>query len=181
GDAGNAVRIHTVHGAKGLEAPIVWLLDAAAGQDAGRGYEALVDWPPDAEAPRAFSLWSRKDAQSPAQRRLAEEEARLAERENLNLLYVAMTRAKQVLIVSGSEGRGRSGSWYERIRRAVLAVSGEADEPTRAACHGDDLAAVAPTEGRPRATAKPTLVDPRLQGPLPTGTRHEVPADRKSV
>ena len=51
GDAGNAVRIHTVHGAKGLEAPIVWLLDAAAGQDAGRGYDALVDWPPEARSP----------------------------------------------------------------------------------------------------------------------------------
>ncbi len=30
GDAGNAVRIYTVHGAKGLQSPVVWLLDAAS-------------------------------------------------------------------------------------------------------------------------------------------------------
>ena len=96
------------------------VLDAAAGQDAGRGYETQVDWPPEAEQPRALSLWPRKDGQSAAQRRIAEEEARLAERENLNLLYVAMTRAKQVLIVSGSEGRGRAGSGTTACARRCL-------------------------------------------------------------
>ena len=139
GDAGDAVRIYTVHGAKGLEAPIVWLLGAAAGQDAGRGYETQVDWPPEAEAPRSLTMWPRKDGQSAAQRRIAEEEAQLAERENLNLLYVAMTRAQQVLIVSGSEGRGQEGSWYDKVRAAVLAASG-ATEADGTVSFGDDLA-----------------------------------------
>ncbi len=180
GDVGNAVRIHTVHGAKGLEAPIVWLLDAAAGQDAGRGYETQVDWPPEAEQPRALSLWPRKDGQSAAQRRIAEEEARLAERENLNLLYVAMTRAKQVLIVSGSEGRGRAGSWYDRVRAAVLAVSGQADDPAAAAACGDDLTRSRPARGRKRAPAESAVAapDPRLAAPLPTGERRPLPTGR---
>src|SRR6185295_12295227 len=109
---------------KGLEAPVVWLLDAAAGSDPGRAYYPLVDWPPDAEIPRRFSLAATKFEHSAAQRRIIGEEEHLAERENLNLLYVAMTRAKQALIVSGSEGKGRAGSWYEKVRVAVLAVSG---------------------------------------------------------
>jgi len=173
GDAGNAVRIYTVHGAKGLQAPIVWLLDAAAGQDAGRGYETQVDWPPEEEAPRALSLWPRKDGQSTAQRRIAEEEARLAERENLNLLYVAMTRAQQVLIVSGTDGKGRKQSWYDRVRAAVLAVSGQADDPAAAVAYGDDLARSRPVRGKKRATAEPAVAgaDPRLAAPLPTGER----------
>jgi ATP-dependent helicase/nuclease subunit A len=180
GDAGNAVRIYTVHGAKGLEAPIVWLLDAAAGQDAGRGYDALVSWPPEARSPSRFSLWARKAEQSAAQRSIAESDEVLAGRENLNLLYVAMTRAQQALIVSGSEGRGRGGSWYEKVRRAVIppagAMAGE-DDMSVAVVHGDDLAGAkasspkAAAEAAPRAAEAGQRVNPRLSVPLPTGER----------
>ena len=180
GDAGNAVRIYTVHGAKGLEAPIVWLLDAAAGQDAGHGYDALVDWPPEARSPRRFSLWPRKDGQSAAQRVIVANDEVLARRENLNLLYVAMTRAQQALIVSGSEGKGRSGSWYEKVRRAVIPPGGataEEDDMSIAVVHGDDLAGAkaagerADAKAAPRAAEEGQRVNPRLNGPLPTGER----------
>jgi len=180
GDAGNAVRIYTVHGAKGLEAPIVWLLDAAAGQDAGRGYDALVNWPPEARSPSRFSLWARKAEQSAAQRSIAESDEVLAGRENLNLLYVAMTRAQQALIVSGSEGPRRSGSWYEKVRRAVIAPGGATageDDMSVAVVHGDDLAGAkaagerADAKAAPRAAEEGQRVNPRLNGPLPTGER----------
>ncbi|HSF22357.1 MAG TPA: UvrD-helicase domain-containing protein [Burkholderiales bacterium] len=180
GDAGNAVRIHTVHGAKGLEAPIVWLLDAAAGQDAGRGYDALVNWPPEARSPSRFSLWARKAEQSAAQRSIAESDEVLAGRENLNLLYVAMTRAQEALIVSGSEGRGRSGSWYEKVRRAVIAQGGgtaSEDDMSVAVVHGDDLSRAKASGAKPDAKAAPRAaeagqrVNARLSGPLPTGER----------
>ena len=175
GDAGDAVRIYTVHGAKGLQAPIVWLLGAAAGQDAGRGYETQVDWPPEEKAPRRFSLWPRRDAQSAAQRQIAEVETQLAERENLNLLYVAMTRAQQVLIVSGSEGKVQNGSWYDKVRTAVLAAPGAADI-SGTACFGDDLAGVKSAGSRKGAAeegAGGTHADQRLNSPLPTGERGE--------
>jgi ATP-dependent helicase/nuclease subunit A len=171
------VRIYTVHGAKGLEAPIVWLLDAAAGQDAGRGYDALVDWPPQAQAPRRLSLWPRRGEQSAAQRAIAEGDERLAQRESLNLLYVAMTRAQQALIVSGSEGRGRAGSWYERIRGAVLSAAGadaRPDDMSAAVSFGDELAGTQPAGAGRSAAAAPAeepRPDPRLRGVLPTGTR----------
>jgi ATP-dependent helicase/nuclease subunit A len=187
GDAGNAVRIYTVHGAKGLEAPIVWLLDAAAGLDAGRGYDALVDWPPEAQSPRRFSLWPRKDGQSAAQRRIAESDEALAERENLNLLYVAMTRAQQALIVSGSEGKGRAGSWYEKVRAALIPPAGASvggDDMSVAVAYGDDLAGPKAATGKtdakgvPPAAEEGQRVDPRLNGLLPTGQRLPVVTGR---
>jgi ATP-dependent helicase/nuclease subunit A len=183
GDAGDAVRIYTVHGAKGLQAPIVWLLGAAAGQDAGRGYETQVDWPPEAEAPRSLTMWPRKDGQSAAQRRRAEDEARFAERENLNLLYVAMTRAQQVLIVSGSEGRGQEGSWYDKVRAAVLAASG-ATEAGGTVSFGDNLAgakSAASEKGAKKETNGGRRADPRLNAPLPTGGRGEALTGRGLV
>jgi len=177
GDAGNAVRIYTVHGAKGLEAPVVWLLDAAAGVDPAPAYYPLVDWSPEEEMPRRFSLCSVKSEQSVAQRAVVDEEKALAERENLNLLYVGMTRAQQALIVSGAEGRGREGSWYEKVRAAVLAVSGAADDPDARLVYGSDLAQspVAPpsvTAGGDKVAAP--AVDSRLTAPLPTGERRTV-------
>ena len=188
GDAGNAVRIDTVHGAKGLEAPIIWLIDAAAGPDPGRSYDALVDWPTDAEAPRRFSLFPRKDGRSSAQRAAAAVEEQLAARESLNLLYVAMTRAQQALIVSGSQGsRAQPGSWYEKVRRAVCLAGGvaaEADDMSATVTHGDDLAAprtaggAADTRAEPAAADAGRRADPRLNAPLPTGSRSPLLARR---
>jgi ATP-dependent helicase/nuclease subunit A len=188
GDAGNAVRIDTVHGAKGLEAPIIWLIDAAAGADPGRSYDALVDWPTDAEAPRRFSLFPRKDGRSSAQRAAAAVEEQLAARESLNLLYVAMTRAQQALIVSGSQGnRAQPGTWYEKVRAAVRAAEGAAtgeDDMSAAVVHGDDLAGSRASGGGAGAQADAGVADgarasdPRLSGPLPTGARNALLARR---
>lgn len=137
----DAIRIMTVHGAKGLEAPLVWLLDTAAVRPAERGFDVLAQWEPGQCAPLAFSLSTRSAERSRAQRRQLEAEARYAEREELNLLYVAMTRARQALFVSGCEVRGVAGSWYGRVRSAVVAAAGCADRAEMAVCHGDELAA----------------------------------------
>ncbi|MBZ0092940.1 MAG: UvrD-helicase domain-containing protein, partial [Sulfuricellaceae bacterium] len=91
----NTVRIHTVHEAKGLEAPLVWLLDSHAAPLPECGYGVVLDWPPDSRAPRHFSLAPSGSGIAEAQRAVLEREKTIAARENLNLLYVAMTRAKQ--------------------------------------------------------------------------------------
>jgi ATP-dependent helicase/nuclease subunit A len=116
--SGNALRIYTVHEAKGLEAPIVWLLDANAKPPADRGYDVLVDWPTGDSHPAHFSLYSDKASRGVAREHYFEQEAALALREDLNLLYVAMTRAKQALLVSGSGGE-LDGMWYQRIAGVI--------------------------------------------------------------
>jgi ATP-dependent helicase/nuclease subunit A len=123
GTVGDAVRIYTVHEAKGLEAPIVWLLDAHAGNHNRDGSDVLLDWPNDAPAPRHFSLYADQASRGRKRAPLFGQEAALAAREEVNLLYVAMTRAQQALIVSGNQGgrESKSPSWYQRIAAAMTA------------------------------------------------------------
>ncbi len=122
-DGGNALRIYTVHGAKGLEAPVVFILDAHFAAPPNRGYEVLLDWPPGDDRPRHFSLQTVVKERIAAHEDLFAVEAEIAARENLNLLYVAMTRAKQALIVSGTPNRKAEDTWYRKIEQACAAAA----------------------------------------------------------
>jgi len=139
GDAGDAVRFMTIHGAKGLEAPIVWLLDTAAKSPPQRGYQSMVEWPAQARSPTHFSFWTRESALCAVQRGVFERMRARAEREELNLLYVAVTRAKQVLVVSGHHRQGATSAWYPLLRGAVLRLRGEAHDTGGTLSHGAGL------------------------------------------
>jgi ATP-dependent helicase/nuclease subunit A len=126
---GDAVRISTIHGAKGLESEIVVIADAHILQSNEEGFRPLVAWPARAEAPEHISVLGRIKTPGLARMPWLDDEARQHDQEHWNLLYVAMTRARQVLIVSGVDStRGEKGyedTWYER----VAAVSGLASLP----------------------------------------------------
>jgi ATP-dependent helicase/nuclease subunit A len=98
-----AVQLMTVHGAKGLEAPTVILLDTHSHEPPASRLDVLVDWPGQASAPTVFAfLRSEKRLPLGLQEALAHEQAQRA-REDLNALYVAMTRSRERLVISGHE------------------------------------------------------------------------------
>ncbi|WP_293779608.1 exodeoxyribonuclease V subunit beta [uncultured Oxalicibacterium sp.] len=116
--AADAVRILTIHGAKGLEASIVVMLDTNHSTDAADSLGILCDWPQGSPHPTHFSAYHRKNERGAARNDLFEEEERLGEQENWNLLYVAATRARHLLIVSGvaNGSKGiKEDSWYARF------------------------------------------------------------------
>ncbi|MEX0644428.1 MAG: 3'-5' exonuclease, partial [Parvularculaceae bacterium] len=99
------VRVMTVHGAKGLEAEIVFLLDAHRGPHV-RNLGPLF-FAGDGKAPLPV-LSVTKESDSAAARGAREETRRLAFEEYRRLLYVAATRARDRLYVCGL-AQGRNG------------------------------------------------------------------------
>jgi ATP-dependent helicase/nuclease subunit A len=122
-DAGiDAVRILTIHSAKGLEAEIVVLLDANHSEARREDHGILCVWPQHAATPTHFSAFGRKAERGTTRAAFFKEEEQLKVQEDWNLLYVATTRARHLLIVSGvADGRALqpnglvTNSWYSRL------------------------------------------------------------------
>ncbi|MEM8950091.1 MAG: double-strand break repair helicase AddA, partial [Pseudomonadota bacterium] len=177
------VRIMTVHGAKGLEAPIVFLADAAYRKTMQK--DRLL-WRDD-----GLPLWKMReplrDAQSEAI--YAEQEAR-QQAEHRRLLYVAMTRAEERLIVAGCARKEKTeqaapSTWYEMIRaglrrlpttvkETVMLPGGIRGESLRFGDHDEkDMSA--------RQTALPFALDQQASAPPPdwlaAAARGELKAD----
>lgn len=122
GAAGDQVRVMTVHGAKGLQAPIVILADAAIGADAPDELtlaETGVDGARHAAVP--IPALSRDQRAGPLVAAHAAAAAEAME-EHWRLLYVAMTRAEEALFIGGSLGPREAtravahpDSWYARL------------------------------------------------------------------
>ena len=122
------VRLMTIHGAKGLEAPVIFLVDTATVKKSGQAYNALVDWPGDRDRPAHFLLTGTSKKLDSISRGLLDRQSQDALREDANLLYVAMTRARQQLYISGSQPEKNSGpGWYQLISEALAEWDSTAD------------------------------------------------------
>jgi ATP-dependent helicase/nuclease subunit A len=114
--AGDLIRVMTVHGAKGLEAPIVLLPDCAAPT---RAFQPPALYPVPG---RRHVLWAGRKEEMPRAvlaRREALQAADALERRRL--LYVAMTRAEAWLVVcAAGECGGAADSWHGAVREGLL-------------------------------------------------------------
>ena len=107
----NEIRVMTVHGSKGLEAPIVILPDTTGlGRNTVAGQLLFQD--------DTIPVWMDKNFTCPASEALKELEAAKSRAESHRLLYVALTRAKDQLVICGAwSGKSKTGfaegSWYD--------------------------------------------------------------------
>ncbi|HET6195656.1 MAG TPA: 3'-5' exonuclease, partial [Acetobacteraceae bacterium] len=114
--AGNLVRVMTVHGAKGLQAPLVILPDTTSLPPDDRG----ILWATDPATRCEVPIWSpRREIRCLAAERLREVAKQRRMEEHNRLLYVALTRAEDRLLVCGWETRRGpdDACWYRLVER----------------------------------------------------------------
>jgi len=164
GSAGDMVRVMTVHGAKGLESPIILLPDTGPRRSPQPDEIMMADGVP---------LWRTNADQMPEALTKARDAAREKQmNERLRLLYVALTRAEKWLIVAAAGDLDKGGnSWYQMVEAIMgsenaeqLSVGGQVIQRLQ---HGDWQAPVlmdAPEIG-PFCTPLPDLFNRFVQVP----------------
>ncbi|MEP2736754.1 MAG: double-strand break repair helicase AddA [Erythrobacter sp.] len=198
GETPDLVRVMTVHGSKGLQAPIVILADAT--NEPGRAGElSLEEALPGTETAKSVPLPGMRSEERAGPIEAAHEAATIAGmQEHWRLLYVAMTRAEEALFIGGSlSPRMRDkpppeDSWYARIA-AQMGEDTLADDiwggrrewgyraqqssdalavPSETAAKLPDWAhAPAPPEARPPKPLAPsaTAEPADIEAPMPSG------------
>ena len=167
------VRVMTVHGAKGLEAPIVFLPDTCS-SGSGRQSGSLLPLP-GVRRPVGFPdpyVWpvkgtSRHPAVQAAKNAIDAAEAEERDR----LLYVAMTRARDRLYIAGFEGKRKRSAdcWYELIETALRDHCTEIQAAGRTVLRLSCTQTSEPEKPRNEATrhAKPEPLPDWAQRPAP--------------
>ena len=167
----DAVQLLTIHGAKGLEARAVFVMDAEPEAQPAETATLLIDWPVSATRPlRVAFIAAESRCPASLQALLADEQA-ARQREELNGLYVAMTRAKERLAFSRTPPwhAGPERSWWHRIeamaiewRPALLAAAqgtlrstAVVDLPLASRARPILAAAAGAADGEQRASARP--------------------------
>lgn len=119
--SGGKLRILTVHGAKGLQAPIVILADAA--RTANNNSQKAELYFDDTEN----RIWWLKGDLPNIGKELKEQEKSAEDAESARLLYVAMTRAEDELYVTGWNpmGGNKNNWWAETIEKVMQSENAE--------------------------------------------------------
>ncbi len=177
------VRIMTVHGAKGLQAPIVFLPDTTQKPTDAPALLWLEERQPDAPPSLTGFLWPGRRRRDDPTSRAARQAARDAqEAEYRRLLYVAMTRAADRLYVCGWRGKKKPSAdcWYNLIRDSLEQASDCAEIIDRSEVRGlryHEPQAAPPEETREDAPAQTELV--LLPAELRTDPAPEVAPPRR--
>jgi ATP-dependent helicase/nuclease subunit A len=164
GDGFDAVRIMTVHGAKGLQAPIVILPDTTGLPPA----DEPILWAED-ESGTMLPVWSpRAEQRTELTRTLSAAAAHRQSAEQNRLLYVALTRAEDRLLICGWENKTalNEASWYAHVQRGFDAL---------AATAAPFDAVAAPWGGDQRSIASPQISEAEKPRAVVVGPQARLP------
>jgi len=158
-EAQGAVRLMTVHKAKGLEFPVVVLADAS--RQAPNDYARII-------LSRELGVVARpgrRTDEEPVSYRLAKAMEREEEQaEEQRLLYVGATRAQERLIVIGYRGGQRGSSWFSQLVEALpeesASEAGAATEPVLRLPDTGGLIALRTVRDLPSPVRQPASVHP---------------------
>ncbi len=194
GKGAQGVRIMTVHGAKGLEAPVVFFVDKTSDYHQARNVARLIEWgDPDGPASNRGWVWIPSKDDHVARTEAVVGDLKQADAdEHRRLLYVGMTRAEDRLIVCGYAGKEaetdeaiakRAESWHGLVSSALQVdwqVADAKGNPAHSGADGDD-----PWKTwvwhRPGRTGKDTVTAQASSEPddepasLPAWVRHAMP------
>ncbi len=123
-NSNNEIRIMTVHGSKGLQAPIVILPDTVKDN---KGVRDTIFW--ELENDIHYMLWVTGAKESKRVIALKEQKKELLANEKLRLLYVALTRAEDELYISGhadtESKKDTNNQWYGIIEKTIKEIGVE--------------------------------------------------------
>jgi ATP-dependent helicase/nuclease subunit A len=142
----DAVRVMTVHGSKGLQAPVLILADACADPDKNGGAlrGAAASLKLGEEGPSVPIFRPRKDEMAEPLASQIAAQAAVERQEHWRLLYVALTRAEERLFIGGALGPAAKGvppkaSWYAAVDASLGGMGADwQDDPLwgQARSHG---------------------------------------------
>lgn len=128
-DHQGSVKILTIHEAKGLEAPVVFFSNLGAAGQSDKAGATYVNWPTSEPRPAGLFIRPRREQLDTVTQAEVEAEVARREKERANLVYVAMTRATQLLILTGADSGGKKekNDLYQQLSKALEPI-GARDE-----------------------------------------------------
>jgi ATP-dependent helicase/nuclease subunit A len=175
------IRIMTVHAAKGLEAPVVFLVDSG-GKPFSHSHMPHLRFLSTPDLEGGFPAWlPLKELTSSLTEPDAERIRLGAEEEYRRLLYVAMTRAADRLVVCGYRGRTENkDTWHRMVRDTLSATADGRCTPETFSTAGEEWQgfvwreAGASTPG----IGKTISADTRVTAPLPEALGRPLPPQK---